>query len=148
MISRPPVDPFPNTDHTMTSSPFLRSRAARSCASLLSLGALLAGCGGGGNESGPPDSIEVSPDTVTVSGGVGACASGTGPRIYVYGGTPPYTLANSGQFAMSLDRTSLQNSGDGFLLTFNGTCIESIPVTVQDDMGRTATVSVSNVKGS
>jgi hypothetical protein len=132
----------------MTPSRSLLSRHAHACVLLLPLGGLLAGCGGGGNESGPPDSIQVSPENVTVAGGPGSCASGPGPKIYVYGGTPPYTLANSGPSVMTIDRTSLQNSGDGFTLTFNGACIQSIPVTVQDDLGRLATVTVSNVIGS
>lgn len=132
----------------MTSSLSLLSRSARACVVLLPLSVLLAGCGGGGNESGPPDSIEISPNSVTVSGGVGSCASGLGPKIYVYGGTPPYTLSNSVPTAMALDKNRLQNSGDGFMLSFNGGCFESMPVTVQDDMGRLATVVVSNEKGS
>jgi hypothetical protein len=115
---------------------------------LLPLSVLLAGCGGGGNESGPADSIQISPSDLTVEGGVGACLAGTGPKVYVYGGTPPYKLSNSAAWAMTIDHTGLQNSGDGFQLTFNGTCFSSIPVTVEDDMGRLATVSVSNVKGS
>lgn len=132
----------------MTSSIPLLPRSALACVALLTLSATLASCGGGGNESGPPDSIVVSPASVTVTGGVGACATGTGPKVYVYGGTPPYTLANSAPSAMTLDKAGLQNSGDGFTLTFNGGCFESLPVTVQDDQGRLATVVVSNEIGS
>jgi hypothetical protein len=108
---------------------------------------LLCACGGGGNESGPPDSILLSPAAVSVMGPHLACARGIGPTVFVYGGTPPYTLNNSYALGMTLDKQSLKNSGDGFTITFNGVCMESVPITVQDDMGRISAVGVTNVAG-
>ena len=65
----------------------------------------LAACGGGGNESGPGDSLLASPQAVTVTGTATSCAVGTGPTIYVYGGKPPYKLSNSAPKAMTINTT-------------------------------------------
>lgn len=113
---------------------------------MLSLAALLAlsACGGGGNESGPPEQLYLSVDAVTM-GTPGICEVGTGPLIHVYGGTPPYKLANSVPDAMRLDKAVVQNSGDSFRITFiNGICMKDMPITVEDQMGLLARVSVTN----
>lgn len=103
----------------------------------------LSACGGGGNESGPPDAIVLSTSTVSV-GSSGNCVAMRGPEIHVYGGTPPYKIANSMPQAMALDKTVLQNSGDSFLITFTGVCMNAMPITVEDQAGLLATLSVSN----
>jgi len=108
-------------------------------AALLSLSA----CGGGGNESGPPDQIYVSATSVTV-GDKGNCVAMKGPEIHVYGGTPPYKLANSVPQGMVLSKTVVQNSGDSFVITFTGVCMTTMPITVEDQMGLMARVDVSN----
>jgi len=112
----------------------------------LSLAAVLlslTACGGGGNESGPPESIYLSATSVTV-GTPGNCQTGLGPTVHVYGGTPPYKLANSVPQGMVLNKTVVQNSGDGFTITFTGVCLDSMPITVEDQMGLLAHVDVSN----
>src|SRR5256885_16417015 len=63
------------------------------CIAALCAGAAasLAGCGGGGNESGPPDALLASPTAVTGSGTPGSqnCHLRTRPTEFVYGGAPP-----------------------------------------------------------
>lgn len=103
----------------------------------------LSACGGGGNESGPPESIYLSATAVTV-GATGICMSGLGPEIHVYGGTPPYKLANSVPQGMTLNKSVVQNSGDSFTITFKGVCMDTMPITVEDQMGLLAHVDVSN----
>ena len=106
--------------------------------------ALVAACGGGGNESGPAEELVVSPNAVSVGLG-GNCAEGVGPVVHVYGGQPPYKLANSVPDGMQLDKSRLQNSGEGFTITFiNGVCMTNMPITIEDDMGRLAYVMVTN----
>lgn len=117
--------------------------AAVSAATLL----LLAACGGGGNESGPAESVLASPDNVRVNGPAGQCASGLGPTVYLYGGRPTYKLNNSAPTAMILSTSQVAGSGEGFTITFTGTCLEAIPITVEDDMGRVLPIPISNVKG-
>jgi hypothetical protein len=109
--------------------------------------AALAACGGGGNESGDPEMLFVSPAGVVVTGPAGACAVGSGPVIHVYGGQPPYDLDNSLPDGMVLSRTRLQNSGESFTITFTGVCMEGMPITIEDDMGRLTTVTVTNREG-
>lgn len=108
-------------------------------AALLSLSA----CGGGGNESGPPDQIYVSVTAVSV-GEKNQCVIAKGPEIHVYGGTPPYKLANSLPQGMILSKTVVQNSGDSFVITFTGVCMTAMPITVEDQMGLLTKVDVSN----
>lgn len=108
----------------------------------------LSACGGGGNESGPATELLASPSSVTVMGPSGSCYVGPGPKVFVYGGQPPYKLSNSAEAAMTLDQTRLQNSGDGFQITFiNNICLTNIPVTVEDAMGRVLPVAVNNQLG-
>lgn len=107
---------------------------------------LLTACGGGGNESGPPDEVFLSATSINV-GSPGFCITGTGPEVHVYGGTPPYSLANSVPLGMQLNKSQVQNSGESFVITFtNGVCMENMPITVEDRMGRIAQVRVSNGK--
>lgn len=112
--------------------------------SLAALALSLASCGGGGNESGPADQMYLSLNSVTV-GAKGICYVGDGPEVHVYGGTPPYKLANSVPQGMKLNKTVVQNSGDSFLITFtNGICMDTMPITVEDQQGLLARVDVSN----
>lgn len=110
-------------------------------AGLLAL--LLAGCGGGGNESGPSDNVVVEPSAITV-GSQGHCVAGLGPKVHVFGGTPPYKLSNSVPQGMWLDTDRLQNSGDAVTITFTGVCLINMPVVVEDTMGHLAQVLVTN----
>jgi hypothetical protein len=104
----------------------------------------LSACGGGGNESGPAEMIVASPQSVVVEA-VGSCSIGLGPTVYVFGGTPPYTLRNSVPTGMVLDKSRLTNSGDGFTVTFiGGVCMNAMPISIEDEMGRLLDVSITN----
>jgi len=115
----------------------------------MSFSLVIAGCGGGGNESGPPDQVVPSATDVTVSGAPGRCYAGMGPTVFVHGGRPPYQVRNPAPLAMSLDKTEVANSGDGFTISFlPGTCLDHLTITIEDTMGRLANVQVSNVQGT
>lgn len=103
----------------------------------------LAGCGGGGNELGPADSIWASPESVQV-GASDACFVGVGPTVHVYGGTPPYVLKNSAPRGMTLDRSRVGMPGEGFTLTFSGLCLSEMPITIEDAEGRLLAVPITN----
>lgn len=110
----------------------------------LGLVAGLSACGGGGNESGPADELLASPSAITV-GTEGVCYVGPGPTVFVYGGQPPYKLANSLPLGMQLNKSRLGYSGEGFTITFiNSVCMDAMPITVEDDMGRLTQVFVTN----
>jgi hypothetical protein len=113
------------------------------------LAGLLAACGGGGdNYIGPPDSILLTPASLTVQGPPDACAAGAAATVFVYGGDPPYDLKNSVPQAVVLDRSTVRRSGEGFTVTFLGACLQDMPIAVEDRMGRVTTLSLNNVKGS
>lgn len=113
-------------------------------AAALLLATVLTACGGGGNESGPPDHIQLSMSSVRV-GSPGFCVSGMGPEVHVYGGSPPYRVSNSVPQGMQLNKSSVVLSGDSFTISFiNGVCLENMPITVEDGMGRIAQVIVTN----
>lgn len=111
---------------------------------LAAVAMLLGGCGGGGNESGPPESIELSMTDVSV-GQPGVCYTGAGPQVHVFGGGPPYKLSNPLPQGLELSRTTVQNSGDAFQVNFiGGICMKGMVVTVEDKMGRLARLTVNN----
>ncbi|HEX5684677.1 MAG TPA: hypothetical protein VFY73_11660 [Ideonella sp.] len=118
------------------------------CAALLAGTVTLSACGGGGNESGEPGAPYASPPAVGVKGGEGTCYAGPGPTVFIYGGQPPYKLDNSLPQGMQVDKQVVTDSGQGFTITFNGQCMEAIPVTIEDDMGRVLAVPVTNEEGA
>lgn len=110
---------------------------------------VLAACGGGGNESGPAEQIVPSATSVDVKGPTGACARGIGPTVYLFGGTPPYRVHNPLPIGMQMDKTQVDRSGEGFTITFvNGVCMTTLSITIEDTMGRLATVQVTNQAGT
>ncbi|HEV6964640.1 hypothetical protein, partial [Roseateles sp.] len=64
--------------------------------------------------------------------------------VHVYGGQPPYKLANSMPQGMVLNKTVVQNSGDSFLITLTGVCMDAMPITLEDQLGNLAKVTVTN----
>ena len=104
----------------------------------------LAACGGGGNESGPPDDIVVSPARISVKGIGADCANGTGTAVFIHGGLPPYKLFNALPQGMRIDKSVVLQSGDSFVVTLAGQCFEAIPIRIEDALGRLAQVDVTN----
>jgi hypothetical protein len=124
---------------------FLNWNSAAASALALAAAGILSACGGGGNEAGLEGPVETVPSDVTVSGDGVQCAVGPGPKVYVYGGEPPYALKNSAPLAMTLDKTRVEENGQAFTITFiNGVCMDSMPITIVDDLGTRATLAVSN----
>lgn len=120
-----------------------RRRARIPAWTAAALVAVLAGCGGGGNESGPAETLEAMPNAVSV-GVTGDCSEGMGPTVTVWGGQPPYKLTNSMPTGMTLDKSRLTYSGEGFTIRFiNGVCMTNMPISIEDDMGRLLHVLVS-----
>jgi hypothetical protein len=117
---------------------------ATTLATTLATALLLTACGGGGNESGPADSLYLSFSLIRV-GTPGNCVVGQGPEVHIYGGAPPYKLANSVPQAMVLSKAQVNNSGESFVVSFiNGVCLIEAPITVEDTMGRLAQVKITN----
>ena len=70
------------------------------------------------------------PDTET-------CSSGASATFYVFGGTPPYTIATNFPGAITISGNPVQRSGGGFTITTNGTCFTGLTFAITDATGRT-----------
>lgn len=103
---------------------------------------LLAACGGGGNESGDPELLRVFPESVSFTGD-GFCPGGQGPKVFVFGGQPPYKLSNTVPDAITLSTTRVSDSGGSFTFVLNGACMDNMPIVIEDDMGRLTSFSVT-----
>jgi hypothetical protein len=69
------------------------------------------------------------PDTQT-------CSSGASATFYVFGGTPPYTIATNFPQAVTISGNPVQRSGGGFTITTNGTCFTGLTFAITDATGR------------
>jgi hypothetical protein len=118
----------------------------RSLVSFL-LPAALVACGGGGNELGPVEEIQLSQTSLKVTGAPGACAVGGGIKIYIYGGFPPYKLYNSVPSFVVLDKAVVNKAGESFTIDFVGGCLDNMPITVTDEAGKIATLNLVNEMG-
>jgi hypothetical protein len=65
------------------------------------------------------------------------CSSGASATFYVFGGTPPYTIATNFPTAISITGNPVQRSGGGFTITTNGTCFTGLTFAITDAAGRT-----------
>src|SRR4051794_9307228 len=51
------------------------------------------------------------------------CSSGASATFYIFGGTPPYTVATNFPSAISISGAPVQRSGAGFTITTTGQCV-------------------------
>src|SRR5690242_1241067 len=65
------------------------------------------------------------------------CSAGASATFYVFGGTPPYTIATNFPQAISITGNPVQRSGGGFTVTTNGTCFTGLTFAITDAAGRT-----------
>jgi hypothetical protein len=64
------------------------------------------------------------------------CSAGASATFYIFGGTPPYTVATNFPGAVNISGTPVQRSGGGFTITTNGTCFENLTFAITDATGR------------
>src|SRR5512142_2488155 len=78
------------------------------------------------------------------------CSSGASATWYVFGGTPPYTVAASFPGAVGITGSPVMRSGGGFTATTNGTCFTNMTIVVTDATGRVLVTAptASNVVGT
>src|SRR5512135_449451 len=65
------------------------------------------------------------------------CASGVTATVYIFGGTPPYTVAASYPQLVQLGNVPVQHSGGGFGVTPVGVCFTGLTLAITDATGRT-----------
>jgi hypothetical protein len=108
---------------------------------------LVASCGGGGSTGDGLQPLTVNPTSVTLTGPPDICASGKGPTVFVYGGTPPYIINNPAPDRLLLSTNKINESTEGVTISVNGACFDTLSLTFVDSDKNYASVSVSNVKG-
>lgn len=116
---------------------------------VIALPLLAASCGGGGSDAGSLTPFNVVPTEITLTGpDANTCGSGSAGRVFVFGGSSPYTVNNTGEGFVTVSKTKVDRPGDFFDVTTAGGCMDNIQIVVVDKLGRQATFSISAVKGS
>lgn len=78
------------------------------------------------------------------------CSSGASASFFIFGGTPPYTVATNFPQVLSISGAPVQRSGGAFVVTTNGNCFENATFAITDATGRTllSPPTVTNQLGS
>jgi hypothetical protein len=95
--------------------------------------------------------LSVVPATATITGAfINQCSAGFRTDFYVYGGTPPYTVANTFPQAATLLNTIVPTAGGLFGVITNGTCTSATGIlfTIVDSAGRQITATLVNQQGT
>jgi hypothetical protein len=93
--------------------------------------------------------LSVVPSTATVSGpSTTLCSSGFRIDYYIYGGTPPYTVASTAPGAVGVVGSPVLASGGFFEAVTNGTCVNPLVFTIVDKTGRQVTAQLINQLGT
>ena len=95
------------------------------------------------------NNLSVVPPTATIQTQYNtSCSSGFMIDYYIYGGTPPYTVASTFPTAVVISSPVVPASGGFFRATTNGSCVDPLTFTIQDSAGKTTTATLINIPGS
>ena len=93
--------------------------------------------------------IVVVPGTANITGpNTTTCSSGVRVDYYIYGGTPPYTVASTFPQAILLTNSTVAASGGFFSATTNGACVKPLTFTIVDSAGKQTTATLTNDVGT
>jgi len=93
--------------------------------------------------------LSVVPSTATITGPDSAtCSAGFTIAYYIYGGTPPYTVASTFPNAVGIFNTPVLTSGGAFTAVTNGTCVNPLTFTIRDATGLETTATLINQLGT
>ena len=95
------------------------------------------------------DQISLLPTEITFTGGLSTqCGRGTAD-VFIFGGTPPYTISG-GSSAFTVTPTTVLTNGGKFniILPLGASCVDGAAIGITDATGRTIAVTVNNVLGS
>jgi len=93
--------------------------------------------------------LSVVPDTATITGSDTLhCSSNFRVDYYIYGGTPPYTVASTFPSGATLLNSRVEVSGGFFGVVTNGTCVNPLVFTIVDSVGRQTKANLINQPGT
>ena len=93
--------------------------------------------------------LSVVPSSATINGpDTQTCSSGFRIDYFIYGGTPPYTVAATFPNAVTLVNSTVLASGQPFTAITNGTCVNPLTFTIRDSTGLQTTATLNNVFGT
>ena len=93
--------------------------------------------------------LSVIPPTATIQTQYNnSCSTGFNVDYYIYGGTPPYTVASTFPTGVVISPSVVGSSGSFFRATTNGTCVNPLTFTIQDSAGKTTTAQLLNIPGT
>lgn len=95
------------------------------------------------------NNLSVTPSNATITTLYNdSCSAGFRIDYFIYGGTPPYTVASTFPTAVSLTPTVVLASGSSFRATTNGTCVDPLVFTIVDSAGKQTTTTLINRPGT
>ena len=105
--------------------------------------ALLASCGAGGDdEAGSETAFSITPTDVGVEFGNNPCTAVSNiSTILVLGGTAPYKVRSTTD-SVTVDKGTVEKGGS-FNVSLAGGCVDPGLVVVEDDLGRSVTLTVT-----
>jgi hypothetical protein len=93
--------------------------------------------------------LSVVPATATITGPNSAtCSNGFTVTYYIYGGTPPYTVASTFPNAVGIFGVPVLISGGAFRAVTNGSCVNPLTFTIRDATGLQTTATLLNLVGT
>ncbi len=93
--------------------------------------------------------LSVVPATATITGPDNAtCSTGFTVTYYIYGGTPPYTVASTFPNAVGIFGVPVLMSGGAFRAVTNGNCVNPLVFTISDATGLQTTATLINQLGT
>ena len=92
--------------------------------------------------------LSVVPPDATITSATTTCSSGFRVDYYIYGGTPPYTVATTFPTAVILVNSIVAVSGGFFEAVTNGTCVDPLVFTIRDATGLQTTSTLHNLPGT
>jgi hypothetical protein len=92
--------------------------------------------------------LSVIPPDATITSATTTCTSGFRVDYYIYGGTPPYTVASTFPTAVVLINSIVAVSGGFFEAVTNGTCVDPLTFTIRDSTGLVTSSTLHNLPGT
>lgn len=89
------------------------------------------------------------PGAITFTGPyVGQCVPNTSAAVSIFGGTPPYTIANSSSVFFPQPNVVAASGGQFSISTTSASCVTDVPLAVTDSAGRTIFVLLTSREGT